>query len=469
MPSSNNVLRFKQKKNFNIGIAIFLVILIYIIICIFLGLKEKPTTGYQVKYGSLSQNKTYSGIALRKEVTVNSETSGYVNYFIAEGERAAYNNLIYCIDQSGKFSDLLGEDPAKDTTLEKGELNSLKQEIKLFSKTFDKENFPEAYYFNKKIDGEILTLSNKRILDNVNSVNEISTTDVIDYSYSKDPGIVLYYQDGFENKTAADLNTLDFDRDSYKKTALYNDELVEAGSFVYKYVFDENWSIAILVKNEDVPEITANEYVEVKFLEPKTTSWGRVSIANTFEEYSVIELSFTNSMVSFAKDRFIDIELLLENESGLKVPKSSLVEKDFYLIDKEFVSKGGNSNNLGVNRKESDGVNETVKFIEIEIYGEAEGYYYVDKSALPAGSVLIKSNAPIGSTDDNTFIVRDDFHGTLTGVYNINKGYADFKEVFVLYENEEYCIVKANDQYGLNAYDYIALEAGKISDKDFVY
>ena len=284
MASSDNVVRFKKKKNFNIGIAIFLVILIYIVIGIILGLKEKPITGYQVKYGSLSQNKTYSGIAIRNEQIVTSDTSGYVNYFIAEGERAAYNNLVYCIDQSGKFSDLLGEDPAKDTTLEKSELNSLKQEIKLFSKTFDRENYPEAYYFNKRIDGEILTISNKRILDNVSNVNEISTTDVINYSYAKDPGIVLYYEDGFENKTAKDLTTLDFDRSSYKKTGLYNDELVEAGSFVYKYVFDENWSIAILVKNEDVPEITANDYIEVKFLEPKTTSWGRVSVANTFEE-----------------------------------------------------------------------------------------------------------------------------------------------------------------------------------------
>ena len=129
MASSDNVVRFKKKKNFNIGIAIFLVILIYIVIGIILGLKEKPITGYQVKYGSLSQNKTYSGIAIRNEQIVTSDTSGYVNYFIAEGERAAYNNLVYCIDQSGKFSDLLGEDPAKDTTLEKSELNSLKQEI----------------------------------------------------------------------------------------------------------------------------------------------------------------------------------------------------------------------------------------------------------------------------------------------------------------------------------------------------
>ena len=37
----------------------------------------------------------------------------------------------------------------------------------------------------------------------------------------------------------------------------------------------------------------------------------------------------TNSMVTFCSDRFIDIELLLEDEKGLKIPNSAIVEKEF--------------------------------------------------------------------------------------------------------------------------------------------
>ena len=59
--------------------------------------------------------------------------------------------------------------------------------------------------------------------------------------------------------------------------------------------------------------------------------------------------------------------------------------------------------------------------------------------------------------------------GTLVGVYNINKGYADFKQIEVLYSNDEYSIVKSNSYTGLRAYDYIALDSSQVTDKDFVY
>ena len=59
--------------------------------------------------------------------------------------------------------------------------------------------------------------------------------------------------------------------------------------------------------------------------------------------------------------------------------------------------------------------------------------------------------------------------GSLTGVYNINKGYADFKQINVLYKNDEYSIVKSNTQYGLNVYDYIVLDASTVVDDEFIY
>ena len=57
----------------------------------------------------------------------------------------------------------------------------------------------------------------------------------------------------------------------------------------------------------------------------------------------------------------------------------------------------------------------------------------------------------------------------MIGVYNINKGYADFKQIIILENNEEYSIVKSNTTYGLNVYDYIVLDAETVEDNDFIY
>ena len=57
----------------------------------------------------------------------------------------------------------------------------------------------------------------------------------------------------------------------------------------------------------------------------------------------------------------------------------------------------------------------------------------------------------------------------LIGVYNINKGYADFKQITILNQNEEYAIVKSNTEYGLSVYDHIVLDGNSVNENDFIY
>ena len=52
-------------------------------------------------------------------------------------------------------------------------------------------------------------------------------------------------------------------------------------------------------------------------------------------------------------DRFVSIELLLDDHSGLKIPNSALAVKDFYILPKEFIT-GGESGKQGVLRETTD-------------------------------------------------------------------------------------------------------------------
>ena len=53
-------------------------------------------------------------------------------------------------------------------------------------------------------------------------------------------------------------------------------------------------------------------------------------------------------MITFSTERFINIELLLENESGLKIPNTSIAEKEFFMVPKEYITKGGKQGKEGV-------------------------------------------------------------------------------------------------------------------------
>jgi hypothetical protein len=59
--------------------------------------------------------------------------------------------------------------------------------------------------------------------------------------------------------------------------------------------------------------------------------------------------------------------------------------------------------------------------------------------------------------------------GTLHGVFNINKGYAEFKQVQILSENEEYYIVESGSDYGLTNYDHIALDGSEIREDEIIF
>lgn len=465
MANSSNIEKFYNRKKFNFSSLIFIAIFAYIIIWAVIGLKSEKIVGYQVKKGSLAENRIYTGIAIRDEHVVTTDYSGYVSFFVSEGERTSFNNLVYCIDETGKLSDLTGKDPTVDNSLSNSELNSLRLELQLFSKNFDETVFSSTHSIENKVNNQMTQIQNRKIIENVSNINSSHTNDIIDYIRALKPGIVLYYQDGYESYLPSDITKDDFDLTKYECHQVLNDDLLSKGDFVYKYIFNENWSLVIYMSADELMRLENNSYIEVKFSKNQTTSWAKVNVIREYGDEALVELSFTNSMISFCEDRFVEIELLTEDDSGLKIPVSAIGEEEFFLIDKAYVIKEDSA--YKVLREDSDDPESGLyKKVEINIYKETDDYYYVDKSVLKVNDKLRKVDVAIKGAE-SVYIVSA--VGGLEGVYNINKGYADFRRVEVKYQNDEYAIIDANLSYGIRAYDFIALDAQNINDKDFVY
>ena len=254
-----------------------------------------------------------------------------------------------------------------------------------------------------------------------------------------------------------------FDNKDYEKKQMLGNELMAVGDPVYKLSTDENWSVVIPIDEERGAQISQEDYVKVRFLKNQYESWGQAKLFTGSDGNTFLSLTFTNSMVTFVSDRFLDIELILNDETGLKIPNSSIVEKEFFLIDEDFVTTDENAGTQGVIRQcYLENGNISSEFVETDAYSydETEGVYYMDTSVLKTGDVLYKTN----SQDTYTVSKR----ATLIGVYNVNKGYADFKQINILYQNDEYSIVKANTTYGLNVYDYIVLDGTAVSDDQII-
>lgn len=458
----NKITKYRRPLNLNIGMLIFTTIFVYVVICVIMYFRTDHVVGYSVKEGSLTSNSIYKGIALRKEEIVTSTDAGYVNYFAREGERAAVGNLIYTVDETGRLSDYVQANESGENTLSDADLSELKTEITAFINGFDRTDFSGVYNFKYNVEGTVLKLANYNMLENVNALNSASSSSLITSCYAQESGIVVYSIDGYEDLTLQDMKAEYFDQDNYEKNHLVNNELIAKGDPVYKLSTAEDWSIVIQTDEETAQQLVDEEYIEVKFLKNQDKAWASVTSYTNDDGDSFVALTFTNSMITFCTDRFIDIELLLEDERGLKIPNSSIVEKEFFIVPKEYVTQGGNSGNYGVLLETyNEEGNATTEFVETPIYQETETEYYLDDTVLRAGNYIIKPD----STDKYAISKT----GSLIGVYNINKGYADFKQISILYQNDEYAIVKSNTVYGLNVYDYIVLDASTVNDNEFIY
>ena len=87
--------------------------------------------------------------------------------------------------------------------------------------------------------------------------------------------------------------------------------------------------------------------------------------------------------------------------------------------------------------------------------------YQIDGTKVEAKDYILRPN----SSEEYRIDTKTD---ELQGVYNVNKGYAVFKQIVILNQNKEYAIVDKNTSYGISLYDRIALDGSSVKENDLL-
>ncbi len=463
VPEKKKVTRFRRHRlnNLNIGLFIFLAMMAYIITILVGYFQTAHVAGYEVQMGSLAINTTARAVALREERVYSSKAHGYINYYAREGERVNSGALVYSIDESGKLNDIISTGRNLETSFTDSQLEGLRIEAENYAKNFEPHRFSTVYDFKYTVEGEIQSLVNLSTLGILEGLSANTAGSSIAMGYSDYSGVVVYSTDGLEDLTPAAVNASTFVEADHPRISHANQALVSVSDNAFKLLTDEEWSLMMPWDEAWNEEFEDGEYIEIHFLKNGYTAWGKMSrIMNSDGDY--MKLDFTNSMVSFATERYLDVELVTNEKQGLKLPNTSIVEREFFLVPEQFMTKGGDSDTDGFYRQyytEKGG--KGVEFVEAKAYDNQDGNLYIDVSVLSPGDVLVMEEG------EGTFVVgpRD----RLTGVYNMNNGYADFTKINVLSSNKEYSIVRSGTMYGLNVYDHIVLDGKSVTDDDFVF
>ena len=133
--------RHSGKTMNKIEFFIFGAMMVYIVVLIVMYMQSEPIRGYEIQMGSLSVAKTYTGIALRQEEVIATPYTGYINYYIREGERVSTRDTVYSIDESGKLAGLLESQDLGESDYTDTELSEFRSEIIQFDSTYSDKEF----------------------------------------------------------------------------------------------------------------------------------------------------------------------------------------------------------------------------------------------------------------------------------------------------------------------------------------
>jgi hypothetical protein len=449
------IVRFPS-KGFRFEIIILIVLMIFLCFQFINYLRRSGDGVYEVRKGLIQQNNHYNALAIRSEQIIKSDSDGYPFYYQKDKSQIGMDSVIYALDTDGTISQSIAKSNSDFKSIPAEDRKNITDSLSSFVNSYDPYQFQKTYEFMSNLNE---TVSESIIVSKIQKLSETDsgkTDKSLKKYYPQSTGVVSYIVDGGEGLTIDNFNSQSMNEGTYKRKDLRTTSKLEEGSDVYKLITDTNWHLVIQIPDNLSKRLDAvtSKKINVKFDDDQSEESADYSISERDGNKFLI-LSLDHGVERYADERFVSIELLLDENEGLKIPVSSIVTSDkyVYIVPDEYIYQEKYKDAYYIRRLDK-------KKISIDIMKRSYGKTYIYSSAL-------KSDMQIISDSGNTFILGTEKEH-LEGVYNVNKGYAVFKKISVLYRNNDYAIVSDNTSDGLILYDYIALN-GKSTHQNEIF
>lgn len=454
MGRRGNIVKFNKKIDFNIGYVVFIVIILYLAISVIIYAASDKVVIYEVNKGSLSLNNVYSGIIARDEQIVKSEYSGNINYYLDDKEKTDKVTVIYSVDETGHISELLSkysEDSLPDRTVE-----DIKNLLSGYTSSYSENTYGNLYEVKNKIESKLNRSHYNIILKELDKlIEESGNTSLFHKVTAKNTGIVMFTTDGYEGINDEGIDKAYSEKESYTQTSLRDSEIINTGDLAYRLISSDTWYIYIKLNESDIAAFADKTSVNIRFSNDDIECQaGFEMIKSGGNTYGKLKLN--KYMINFAEERYVDIEIVESSKTGLEIPITSVLKKNFYTIPLKFLTE---SNNFVRIYYKSNGEMETEP-VNATIYDSDDKYYYVSMSDFSNGDII--ADAETGEQ----YVIGT--IGELPGVYCVNKGYTQFRKVDIIDRNNEYYIIKQGSAYGLKVYDHIVLDYSTVKEDELI-
>lgn len=448
----------KKKFQPNIALFIFLLIVVYVIVLGIGYYMKDHISIYEVNTSEISDDTPLYGFILRSEEVMNTAEDGYINYYNAEGTRVGKGDVIYTIDSNGEVSSMLEQLQKTNATADT--ITSIRDIISSFQNNSSLANYSQVSDFKHDVNNVLLEQSRGTLYSDLNKALKSSgKSKSFTKITSQKSGVISYSIDGYEGISQDQITSEILDE--YGKATrkqIQSEEITKAGSPVYKLVTSNDWSFIVKLNDDYYNQLKSLDFVKVT-VEKDDISFNAAVALYEKDGCHFARLSTSRYMEHYINDRFLKIEFNLKRASGLKIPNSSILEKEYYVLPAEVITKGDSGNGV-IKRVMDEKGKPTKQFVSLGDSEFLNGKYYVKDSVVSGGDIVLNME----SGEDYIVSSKE----KLYGVYCVNQGFCEFRPINIQYQNKEYTIVSDTTSGGLAAYDHIVVDPKNLNDDDFI-
>lgn len=360
-----------------------------------------PASGKEMVFsGSMENTSKHMGIIIRSEQKIDTNLSGTISAKVADGTLVPAGKLV---------ASVVNENADSEVQANLAKINKRIEELESAKKVSD--NFTDdVYKLDSKISEKVASLvyytnigDNKKITETkaeisalydkknrVDSSGAATKTDLENLTaqkneleaqlaefeqnvYAPSPGVFVSHTDGYEDVLSVD-NAKDLKYSDFKNIAdklRKNEEKGGEEKNEIKLIDNYMWCVALAADKDRCADFEVGEEVFIRINDDSKNIKGNImSISDDKGSNHVIVVSTTAYDANSYMQRSVDVELIKNIYSGLKVPVSALTKKDG-----------------------ADGVyvvtDNTEKFKTVEIIYKDEKYAIVKENNADANALLL--------------------------------------------------------------------------------
>lgn len=482
--------RKKRRRAYMVmPLLIFAMIAVYLCGQIFMLASRKPEINVEtVEYGSITAPQLHTGLIVREEYVGTSTRSGQPFYQYSQGDYVMKGATVCTVKDTDSTDaiedkldaidlDILKSQKARtDLSVFSEDIARLEDNITRTVDTYAGRSMKSNVSYMYTMKSQVTSFMDQRneiwLTENVDSLSQL-TQERNSYQQqlaksmssiqTQESGILCLSYDGLEATLTPDtLDSITEAQMGGAKTEYISKAKTAAeGDPLFKIVSSNKWYIAAFLPAQDVLgwEKGDTRTLDIATEEETMRVSATVETLEPGEEKTKVVFSSYEYMESFMERRTLSFSLKNNAVEGLKIPNDAIVEKSLLRIPVEYIEEGGMSKGVTLANGEKG------RFLEVPLIASDGEYAYVEQSGgvLKTGDVILKGEGE----DAERYTVSD--LALQTGVYVANSSMARFVVVEILEQNQEYAIVKAGQNSGLQPYDTIVSDAKNVTEGQSIY